>query len=313
MRATRDAVLATVLGSTLVTGLALGCREAGTSAGPAPERLVAALTGASERPVAVSTGATGGAVFDVSATKVDYTINVAGLDMITAAHIHLGGPAVAGPVAVQLYANATGTGTVTGQLTSGSFTAAQIQVTGLTLDSLTRLLRTGLAYVNVHTRSLPGGAIRGQVIPPGGTLPPERFEAPLSGASERPTPNGSTAAGIAAFEVRGSNIAYVVTITRAIDSVTSGHIHRGDNTIAGPVAVDLAPSATALSFAGDLKRGTFTPSNVIASSGVPTMDSLLVLMRNGNAAYANFHTRKFPGGEIRGQIVPVTTTSVPVP
>ncbi len=72
-----------------------------------------------------------------------------------AAHVHLGKPGVAGPVAVPLC----------GPCVSG----AHAKVT-ITAKVRTALLRGG-AYVNVHTARNPGGEIRGQFGGGSGSVP----------------------------------------------------------------------------------------------------------------------------------------------
>ena len=57
------------------------------------------------------------------------------------------------------------TGPITGTLASGSFTSTNIQIPGISLDSLLTLMRTGRTYVNVHTEANPGGEIRAQIEP----------------------------------------------------------------------------------------------------------------------------------------------------
>ena len=64
-------------------------------------------------------------------------------------------------------------------------------------------------------------------------------------------------------------------------------------------------SKPAHSFQPERGKHTGTVNGVLVAgaatrSRIP-FDSLVVLMRNGNA-YVNLHTTAFPGGEIRGQI-----------
>lgn len=125
------------------------------------ERFVANLTGAGEVPP-VTTTATGTAEFEVFSNLpgIYFKLSVSGIDSVIASHIH--GPASAtenAPVIVPLYSGAaTGPG-VTGVLAQGVINAAS----GITVDSLVALLRSGNAYVNVHTKANAGGEIRGQV------------------------------------------------------------------------------------------------------------------------------------------------------
>lgn len=130
------------------------------------------LTGPDEQFVAnmsaspgVQTTATGTTTFRRDGGTVSFTINVSNMTAVTAAHIH--GPAGPGEnagVIVGLFAGPQGgTGPVTGELGSGSFVAADITASGVSMDSLLVLMRNGQSYVNVHTTENPAGEIRGQV------------------------------------------------------------------------------------------------------------------------------------------------------
>ena len=106
--------------------------------------------------VPLFTSLTGGAgsgsvtvVVDPPKGTVCYIMNVAGLDNVTAAHIHKGGPGENGPPVVPLEAPAGGA--------SGGCVPVTAEV------SAALLANPGGYYVNVHTQALPSGAIRGQL------------------------------------------------------------------------------------------------------------------------------------------------------
>lgn len=134
-----------------------------------PNGLLALLNGANERPNPVTTNANGAAVFTRSGTSVTYTVTYQGIASIpTGAHIHApaGINGTAGIIVDLVKQPQTSN---TGVLT-GTFTAADIRgISGqppIALDSLMTLLRTGNAYVNVHSTTFPGGEIRGQTGTP---------------------------------------------------------------------------------------------------------------------------------------------------
>jgi hypothetical protein len=107
-----------------------------------------------------STGATGAAGISFENGVVTYSIEVHGISDITFSHIHSGGADVNGPVRVFLFRGPKA-GPSEGVLVEGSFTAAD--VTGVTFEELINQMKTGQAYVNVHTNQFPGGEMRGQV------------------------------------------------------------------------------------------------------------------------------------------------------
>ncbi len=120
----------------------------------------------------------------------------------------------------------------------------------------------------------------------------EVFTATLSGANEAPTPVTTTAGGHAIVTVMGNLVSWKVDIDAAIDSMTAGHIHRhAADSVAGNVQVPFAVTASGVGFTGTAAVGSST-----------VVDSILVLMRAGRA-YVNIHTKKNPGGEIRGTLV----------
>ena len=128
------------------------------------------------------------------------------------------------------------------------------------------------------------------------------FTALLNAANERPTPTTSTGAGAASFVVTGTTVSYSVTFAGLTAAPVAAHIHApGNSTQAVGVLVDFL--ATRQTLNNGVLTGTFNASNIrsIAGAAPISLDSLFVLMRNGNA-YVNVHTPQFPAGEIRGQI-----------
>lgn len=139
---------------------------------PPAEKWSATLAGSNEVPP-VTTNATGTATFEaVGDTAITYTVSTASITGVTMAHIHTGVAGVNGGVLVWLAppngtAPQAASGAVNGQLATGRFNASWIRGVGgqpaITLDSLKKLMRTGAAYVNVHTSAFGGGEVRGQI------------------------------------------------------------------------------------------------------------------------------------------------------
>ncbi|MCI0432862.1 MAG: CHRD domain-containing protein [Gemmatimonadetes bacterium] len=146
---------------------AFGCDN---DEGPEAETFSVTLTGAAERPNPVNTAATGSATFTVNGQTVDFSITVNNIVGARLAHIH--GPAAADGsnavgVAVTLLVPiaAPGTNIAAGVLSSGTFPSANYALSaGIVMDSVLAWMRTGRAYVNVHTVANGGGEIRGTVV-----------------------------------------------------------------------------------------------------------------------------------------------------
>lgn len=141
----------------------------------------------------------------------------------------------------------------------------------------------------------------------------EGFTAALAGANEKPNAITTTASGTTTLTIIDTNTVRVQTTVSAIDSVTQAHIHAGDPSIAGPVMVFLVGPFSATQLVARGPASTTTLNGVLSHVdivrgitnfvGVFTFDSLMTRIRAGTA-YANVHTRKNPGGEIRGQLTP---------
>lgn len=107
----------------------------------------AQLTGAAEVPGPGDPDGTGFAVVTITGTTVRYTVWTQGIAPATAAHIHIGGPSVAGAVVVPLDVNTLFAGTTT-----------------ITADLASQIVANPSGfYVNVHNPEFPGGAVRGQL------------------------------------------------------------------------------------------------------------------------------------------------------
>lgn len=108
--------------------------------------LHATLTGKAETPKGDPDGS-GTAEVKITGTKVCWEFKTAKVATLSAAHIHKGGPGVAGAVVVPFGAAFKAKGCTT----TTAATAAAI------------LKSPGKYYVNVHNAKYPGGALRGQL------------------------------------------------------------------------------------------------------------------------------------------------------
>ena len=146
-----------LIAAIVVAATAVACDDNDPVA-PKDPTYVATLNGANESPAKAVPG-TGNATIVKKNGVYTYTITYTGMTgALTGAHIH--GPAAAGvnigvivPFATT---GAAASGTLTGTFT-GTNTAA------ISPDSLDVLMRTGNAYVNLHTSANTGGEIRGQL------------------------------------------------------------------------------------------------------------------------------------------------------
>jgi hypothetical protein len=122
-----------------VAGATGALQKGGTS-------LHATMTGKVEVPKGDPDGR-GTAEIKITGTKVCWEIKTSKVATLVAAHIHKGGPGVAGPVVVPFGKTYTSKGCVT---STAAITAA-----------ITK--NPSRYYVNVHNAKYPGGALRGQL------------------------------------------------------------------------------------------------------------------------------------------------------
>jgi len=253
--------------------------------------LVASLSGVSEA-TPVNTPATGQLIVELrgSSATVAGSFNDLQSDLNTAiaggAHLHTGLAGQNGPVRVIINP------TTGANNTSAVFTPANntFEVTQGLVDTM----RMRMHYANIHSLDNPGGEIRGQVLP----LATSYFTTTLRAIHEVPS-QLSDASGAMKFELSGDQLTLSGSFSDLMGdfdaSIAGGsHIHLGMLTANGPIQYSLESDV-----AEDLKSGTYA-----AAGNTYTLDSVqLEALRAGNL-YINIHTSIFPGGELRGQILP---------
>jgi hypothetical protein len=140
-----------------------------------------------------------------------------------------------------------------------------------------------------------------------------RIKTSLSGYEETPLALSTTGNGSfkATIQGGGASIAYELRYADLEGSVTQAHIHFGSESQSGGISAFLCsnlgngPAGTqACPAAPATVTGTIQPGDVIGpvgqGIGPGEFDELLQAIRAG-VAYANVHSTKYPGGEIRGQ------------
>jgi hypothetical protein len=147
-----------LLAAIIVAATAVACDSYDNGTAPLYPTFAATMNGAGEFPANAATG-TGTATIVKQSGTYTYTITYTGMSgPLTGAHIH--GPAAAGANASVIVPFATTGAGASGTLT-GTFTGTNNPA--ITPDSLDVLMRTGKAYVNLHTTLNQGGEIRGQL------------------------------------------------------------------------------------------------------------------------------------------------------
>ena len=132
------------------------------------------------------------------------------------------------------------------------------------------------------------------------------FSATLLGDNEVPPINTD---GKAAFHMEVANsITFSLTFSGLSTPLAVAHLHFAPTKVAGGVMIFLCgggnqlvcPAATSGTITGTISEANVTgPANQGIDAG--DLTSALEAVHDGNA-YANMHTTKFPGGEIRGQV-----------
>src|SRR5688572_87292 len=118
----------------------------------------------------------------------------------------------------------------------------------------------------------------------------QTFTAVMTGVEEVPAgdPDGT---GVALIRIEGTSVHYSV-VTQNIDTATAAHIHRAPAGLAGNVVVP------------------FNASTLTGGTAVGLEPDLLAEIRaNPGNFYVNVHNAAFPGGAVRGQLVPLGVTA----
>ena len=231
------------------------------------------LTAEQEVPAASSDGtATASFAIDLGTGEIggEVTTSLAGA---SAAHIHDQFAGANGPVLVGL------------EQDPGDASVWRVPAgTVLDNDGIERLL-AGALYVNVHTPDNPGGELRGQIL----TADLQLYFTDLDGSFQVPQVE-TIATGRAAVTLNVLSGAVVIQANVAnLDDADSAHLHDAYAGANGPVLVALTNDPA------DPARW-FVEDGALNSAGLDAFAA--------GRLYVNVHSPAYPGGEVRGQVIP---------
>ena len=149
------------------------------------------------------------------------------------------------------------------------------------------------------------------------------FNVSLSGPNEA-TPNASPGTGIGAvtYDTTAHTLAVNFSFGGLTSTTTAAHIHAGTAIPGMGIAGVATPTPTFAGFLSGVTAGTyssvldltmvssFNPAYVTGNGGtIPLAEAALASAMISGRSYLNIHTVAFPGGEIRGFLVPVPEAS----
>ena len=245
------------------------------------------------------------AIFDVAYQGFPAGTNFTGL------HVHTGGFQVAGPVTIS--SGLKGPVAVGSDGSGVLHYETEVDLTGAgALDAVNGVISNPSAYyINAHTTDFPGGALRSQLQTTDRmdyqlTLTPDQEVPPITGfngqAPSRITaytlrkPDGTVSAGAVIFD---ENVRFP-----SGTQITATHIHDGVAGTNGPVIIDSRLRSSPL-LVNDGTGNIYRLVTVADTAGVATLNSMATTPWK---QYLNIHTADHPGGAVRSQLVPASTT-----
>lgn len=141
------------------------------------------------------------------------------------------------------------------------------------------------------------------------------FRARLVGLNEVPAVSSVASGGFRArLSSDGNALTYELAYDELEGNVTQAHIHFGQKSVNGGIAVWLCSNLASPPTPAGVQScpapparitGIVTSSQVVGPAGqgiAPGEFAELVAALRSGTAYANVHTSKFPGGEVRSQV-----------
>jgi hypothetical protein len=113
--------------------------------------------------------------------------------------------------------------------------------------------------------------------------------AELKGAGSASDALDPDASGTARLEIGGTSIRFHIMTSANLGKVVATHLHQGGAGVNGPMAIELNPGFEGTAFEGSVPLDADLSAKVLA---------------NPSQYYVKLHSRKFPGGAIRGQLHP---------
>jgi hypothetical protein len=149
--------------------------------GAADEGFTGTLSGGAEvPPVSTTAGGTVYVFIDAAQTGLKYVVTYTGLSgALVASHIHVGAPGVNGEIMFPLL---VGPSTMLGSLTVADFKSTS---GAPTFASALNAIRSGNAYINLHTALHPNGEVRAQLSPT--AVSPTATPIPTAAPTPKPT------------------------------------------------------------------------------------------------------------------------------
>jgi CHRD domain len=127
----------------------------------------------------------------------------------------------------------------------------------------------------------------------------ERIEARLKGFAEVPAASSAASGRFKArIDSASQTLSYELSYSGLEDAVRMAHIHFGQHGVNGGIMVWLCQTAA---FPSPVASTPPCPQSGTVS-GVVSAADVVGPAGQGIAPYANMHSNKFPGGEIRGQL-----------
>jgi hypothetical protein len=294
----RKRVAVVALAAALVFGMTLLAVPGAAASGGSAKvtTLAASLNGANEFPGPGDPDGRGSAFVRLAGDSACFVLQWSRISAPTAAHIHRGGPGVAGPVVVLFFEPNTNAASLPDTLDS---VAGCVDVDPAVAEEIAN--HPGDYYVNIHTADFAPGAIRGQLHRarhPDLDLP-RQLAARLNGANEFPGPGDPDGRGLALVTTGRERVCFALGWAKIAPPIFA-HIHAGAAGVAGPVVVlffdvpELAGAPTAA-----------LPSTISATAGCvgdQDPDLLRDIRRHPSDYYANVHNLDFVPGAIRGQL-----------